>query len=55
MTSYTKEQHDNEHDSKTSPVLGCSYCDKEIHRPIPLCYGDGKSSVVIPIMEEKGE
>lgn len=38
----------NEHNSQILPVEGCSECDKEIGRPIPKCYGLGKSSSVIP-------
>lgn len=43
----------SEHDPKVKPVEGCEECDKEIGRPIPLCYGAGRSSVVVPRKDVK--
>lgn len=39
--------HPEKHPDSDAPVLGCSDCDKEIDRPIPLCHGDGASSSVL--------
>ena len=40
------------HDSAKQPVEGCKYCDKEINRPIQRCFGNGKSTSVIPMSKE---
>lgn len=37
----------SEHNSSVLPVEGCEECDREIGRPIPKCYGEGKSTSVI--------
>lgn len=47
-----EEMHDLElahvanHDSRTEPVEGCPFCEREVWRRTHLCMGDGESSLV---------
>lgn len=40
--------HPDYHEPSVIPVLNCPDCDREINRPVPLCFGDGQSTTVIP-------
>lgn len=43
-----EETHIKTHNSNTLPIIGCTWCDKEINRPIQKCFGEGKGEEVIP-------
>lgn len=45
--------HPDQHQPSETPVLGCPECDKEIERPLVLCFGAGSSSLVIPRKPDK--
>lgn len=46
--SIEKKTHDEEHNSATNPRNGCEWCVEEIYRRTHRCFGEGKSSGIIP-------
>lgn len=40
--------HPERHEPSDKPVLDCPDCDREVGRPIKLCFGLGSSSAVVP-------
>lgn len=48
-----KETHDKEHNSLYDPKPECEFCVKEAYRRNHKCYGDGYSSVPLPIKVEQ--
>ena len=50
---YTKEIHDKEHNSLYDPKPECEFCVREAYRRNHRCYGDGMSSVPIPVKVEE--
>jgi len=47
-----KEIHDTEHDSIKDPKPDCEYCKYELYRRTHKCFGNGSSTVAIPVKEE---
>ncbi len=50
-----KLTHDEEHDSKTSPVQDCPYCQREVLRRTRRCFGDGYSSLPVKPRQQEDE
>lgn len=46
---YTKEQHKLEHDSIYDPKSECEFCRYEVYRRTHKCFGDGGSTISIPV------
>lgn len=51
--SFTKQQHECDHDSKVEPVEGCEWCEKEVYRRTHISHGDGTSG--LPEPQKKNE
>jgi len=48
-----KEMHDKEHNSIYDPKPDCEFCRNEVFRRSHRCFGDGRSSVPIPVKVEE--
>ena len=48
-----KETHDKEHDSIYNPISGCEHCALEVFRRTHKCFGNGSSTIPLPVEPNK--